>query len=279
MAVWTWGRGVSPARTRAGGPATFSREPRASVYLLGGCERAVSEDPGGNPRRRPRASPRGAPGTIKIRPGAVRARYPAGDLAAPKARSASPSAPIPPRPGTRDASGGADEAATRAPELFERFHLLWREESLHEDDLAGYERLARSLAAALPAARIATGETEERESDFAGLIDRGVRVIQPDVGRAGGLTICRRLSTLAQQRGVWCLPHCFGTGVNLAASAQWMASAEEAPFMEYPVTRSPLRNDLVLGLPQMVDGMVEVSNAPGLGISLDPATLERYRVA
>jgi L-alanine-DL-glutamate epimerase-like enolase superfamily enzyme len=29
----------------------------------------------------------------------------------------------------------------------------------------------------------------------------------------------------------------------------------------------------------MVDGMVEVSNAPGLGISLDPATLERYRVA
>ena len=123
------------------------------------------------------------------------------------------------------------------------------------------------------------GETEERESDFAGLIDRGVRVIQPDVGRAGGLTICRRLSTLARQRGVWCLPHCFGTGVNLAASAQWMASAEEAPFMEYPVTRSPLRNDLVLGLPQMVDGMVEVSNAPGLGISLDPATLERYRVA
>ena len=48
--------------------------------------------------------------------------------------------------------------------------------------------------------------------------------------------------------------------------------------MEYPVTRSPLRNDLVLGLPQMVDGMVEVSYAPGLGISLDPATLERYRV-
>jgi L-rhamnonate dehydratase len=174
---------------------------------------------------------------------------------------------------------GADEAIARAPELFERFDLLWLEEPLHEDDLAGYERLARRLAAALPAARIATGETEERESDFAGLIDRGVRVIQPDVGRAGGLTICRRLSTLAQQRGVWCLPHCFGTGVNLAASAQWMASAEEAPFMEYPVTRSPLRNDLVLGLPQMVDGMVEVSRAPGLGVSLDPATLERYRVA
>ncbi|HEY8015508.1 MAG TPA: enolase C-terminal domain-like protein, partial [Dongiaceae bacterium] len=55
---------------------------------------------------------------------------------------------------------GADEAVARAPELFERFDLLWLEEPLHEDDLEGYGRLARSLAATLPGARIATGETE-----------------------------------------------------------------------------------------------------------------------
>ena len=147
----------------------------------------------------------------------------------------------------------AEEAIERAPELFERFGLLWLEEPLHEDDLDGYGRLAGSLTQA----RIATGETEEREKDFSALLDSGVRVIQPDVGRAGGLTVCLRLSTLAHRRGAWCVPHCFGTGVNLAASAQWMASAEEAPFMEYPVTHSPLRNDLVTGLPRMVDGMVE----------------------
>jgi L-rhamnonate dehydratase len=173
----------------------------------------------------------------------------------------------------------AAEALARAPEIFERYDILWLEEPLHEDDLEGYGRLAQFLAGTHPAARIAAGETEERESDFAALLDGGVRVIQPDVGRAGGLTICRRLSTLAFRRGAWCLPHCFGTGVNLAASAQWMASAEEAPFMEYPVTPSPLRNELVAGLPRMVDGMVEVSDAPGLGIRLDPAVIERYRVA
>src|SRR5262245_54702142 len=173
----------------------------------------------------------------------------------------------------------AEEALARAPELFERFAILWLEEPLHEDDLEGYRRLAQFLAATHPAARIAVGETEERESDFAGLLDRGVRVIQPDVGRAGGLTVCRRLSTLAHHHGAWCLPHSFGTGVNLAASAQWMASAEEAPFMEYPVTRSPLRNELVLGLPRMADGMVEVTNAPGLGVSLDQSVIARYRAA
>ncbi len=170
----------------------------------------------------------------------------------------------------------ADEAIARAPELFDRFGLLWLEEPLHEDDTEGYGRLAGSLPAA---ARIATGETEERESDFAALLDRGVRAIQPDVGRAGGLTVCLRLSSLAHRRGAWCVPHCFGTGVNLAASAQWMASAEEAPFMEYPVTHSPLRNDLVTGLPQMVEGMVVAGERPGLGIRLDQPTLDRFRVA
>jgi len=168
----------------------------------------------------------------------------------------------------------AEQALARASELFERFDILWLEEPLHEDDLEGYGRLSRAVGG-----RIATGETEERESDFRDLADRGVRVIQPDVGRAGGLTVCRRLSTLAHQRGIWCLPHSFGTGVNLAASAQWMASAEEAPFMEYPVTRSPLRNDLVLGLPEMVGGEVVVGDRPGLGIALDQATVDRFRVA
>ena len=74
------------------------------------------------------------------------------------------------------------------------------------------------------------------------------------------------------------VPHCFGTGVNLAASVQWMAASEEAPFNEYPLTESPLRNDLVIGLPRLVDGWAEVSEAPGLGIALDEAVARRFRV-
>jgi L-rhamnonate dehydratase len=127
-----------------------------------------------------------------------------------------------------------EKAIGRAPELFERFNILWLEEPLSEDDLDGYTQLTRVLRQQIPAARVATGETEERESDFAGLLDHGVRVIQPDVGRAGGLTVCRRLSALANRRGAWCVPHSFGTGVNLAASAKWMGSAEDAPIYGIP---------------------------------------------
>jgi L-rhamnonate dehydratase len=167
----------------------------------------------------------------------------------------------------------ADEALRRAPELFERFALLWLEEPLHEDDLEGYAR----LAAAMPG-WIAAGETEERAADFLALLERGIKVIQPDIGRAGGPTVCRKLSAAAAARSAWCMPHCFGTGVNLAASAHWMASAEAAPMMEYPVTASPLRNELVIGLPAMQDGEVVIGDEPGLGLNLDEAVIQRYRV-
>ena len=167
----------------------------------------------------------------------------------------------------------AAEAIARAPRLFDEFGLLWLEEPLNEDDIDGYRRLARAVDG-----RIAAGETEETEFFFERLIEAGVRVIQPDVGRAGGLTVARRLATRAHRAGVWCVPHCFGTGVNLAASLQWMAAAEEAPFTEYPLTPSPLRNDLVRGLPQLVDGWVVVGDAPGLGITVDSAVVKRFRV-
>jgi L-alanine-DL-glutamate epimerase-like enolase superfamily enzyme len=167
----------------------------------------------------------------------------------------------------------ADEALQRAPALFERFDLLWLEEPLCEDDIEGYRRLAAATRG-----RIAAGETEEAQSFFETMMSVGVRVIQPDVGRCGGLTVAQRLSTRAAAAGIWCVPHCFGTGVNLAASLQWMGAAEEATFNEYPLTTSPLRNDLVVGLPPLVDGWVQIGDAPGLGIALDDAVIQKFRV-
>jgi L-alanine-DL-glutamate epimerase-like enolase superfamily enzyme len=167
------------------------------------------------------------------------------------------------------------EAQKRVPELFERFGLTFLEEPLHEDDTDGYEALCASLDGR---GRIAAGETEEIERSFVALLDRGVTVLQPDIGRAGGPSICRRLSSLAHARGSWCIAHSFGTGVQISASTHWMASAPEAPMTEYPITESPLRNDLVCGMPQLIDGFVTAPTRPGLGITLDGDTVARFRV-
>ena len=88
----------------------------------------------------------------------------------------------------------AEEALRRAPRLFDEFGLLWLEEPLNEDDIDGYWALCGGVNG-----RIAAGETEETEAFFERLIAAGVRVIQPDVGRCGGLTIARRLAARAHR--------------------------------------------------------------------------------
>ena len=75
------------------------------------------------------------------------------------------------------------------------------------------------------------------------------------------------------------MPHCFGSGVNLAASIHWTISAPEAPFVEYPFAPSPLRNELIDGIPPMRDGYVELPQGSGLGVRLNPEVVARYRVA
>jgi L-alanine-DL-glutamate epimerase-like enolase superfamily enzyme len=164
-----------------------------------------------------------------------------------------------------------EEAMRRAPRLFEQYGIVWLEEPLHEDDLEGYARLCH-----LVEGRIAAGETEATLGSFRQLLNSGIKVLQPDVGRAGGLTTCREISTLAARSGAWCVAHCFGTGINLAASLHWMASAEEAPFIEYPLTSSPLRNSLVRNAPRQIDGWVSLADGPGLGIDVDDAILDQY---
>jgi L-alanine-DL-glutamate epimerase-like enolase superfamily enzyme len=56
-----------------------------------------------------------------------------------------------------------------------------------------------------------------------------------------------------------------------------MAAAEDAQFNEYPVTASPLRNELVGGLPGLVDGDVTIPRGPGIGISINEEIIEKYR--
>jgi D-galactarolactone cycloisomerase len=117
--------------------------------------------------------------------------------------------------------------------------ITFLEEPLNEDDLIGYAQVTGAVHK-----KIAAGETEATLSAFKRLIEAGLSVIQPDVGRAGSLTICRKVSELPREAGVWCVAHCFRTGINLAASLQWMASVSDAPFIELPLTESPRRTSL-----------------------------------
>ncbi|MBD0290122.1 MAG: mandelate racemase/muconate lactonizing enzyme family protein [Thermoleophilia bacterium] len=86
----------------------------------------------------------------------------------------------------------ADECL-RVTRGWERYDLFFLETPLPSDDLAGYARLAREQP--IP---IAAGEWLTTRFEFADLMDRGlVHVVQPDIGRVGGLTEAMRVCRLA----------------------------------------------------------------------------------
>ncbi len=156
------------------------------------------------------------------------------------------------------------ETALGRTELFQPFNLQWLEEPLSQDDRKGYAELCQRSE--IP---IAAGEGDVTHWDFEDLIDRGLHVVQPDIAFCGGITVCERVSKMTTAQGRRVVPHCFSTGINLAASLHWISTVPDGDLVEYCLRPSPLLRKLVVNLPPVVDGRVPVPDGPGLGIELD----------
>lgn len=157
------------------------------------------------------------------------------------------------------------------------FQIAFIETPLDIDDLAGYAFLHDHSP--IP---IAAGEWQNTRFEFLDLADRGkVDVLQPDVGRVGGLTEAVRVCQIAAERGRSIVPHCWKTGLGIAASAHLGAATSNCPYIEFlplELAESPLRRELLVEDFRVVDGQLELPTAPGLGVALNRDVLEKYRV-
>lgn len=167
------------------------------------------------------------------------------------------------------------QEAAQVLRRLEKFNLYFVETPLMPDDIDGYASL--SQATAIP---IAAGELLQTRFEFAELMDRGaVQVVQPDVGRVGGITEAFRVAKMAHERGKMIVPHCWKSGIGVAASAHLAAVSPNCPYFELlpaAIAESPLRKELVLNEPEVEDGQLPMLNGPGLGIELNMAAFQRF---
>ena len=165
--------------------------------------------------------------------------------------------------------------ALRVLRKLEKYDLFFLETPLPSDDLDGYARLSDATEI-----RIAAGEWLTTRFEFADLMDRGkVDVAQPDVGRVGGITEAMRVVEMAADRGKVIVPHCWKTGIGMAATAQVAAASPNCRFIEFlppSVAESILRRELVHEELHLVDGKVAFPERPGLGIELNRAAVTRF---
>jgi L-alanine-DL-glutamate epimerase-like enolase superfamily enzyme len=164
--------------------------------------------------------------------------------------------------------------AMYAARVMEQYNIYWLEEPLPAENLEGYRRLTE-----LSPVRIATGEEESGRRAFARLINEThIDVVQPDMSRCGGLTEAKKIAMMAADANILCIPHAFKTGVLVAASIHLIASIPHAPFLEFSVTGSAIRKELLVKPFAQKDGFIEVPTAPGLGIELNPEVIKKYGV-
>jgi L-rhamnonate dehydratase len=156
----------------------------------------------------------------------------------------------------------------------EPFRPYLIEEPLSPEDYDGY----RELSAAVDTL-IACGEQEATEWGFHTLIERGhVDVIQPDISRCGGFTAARKIAHLAELFNRLCIPHAWTSDLLTAASLHLNAFMRRSVFQEFNVTAGPLSRELCLNPIHLEDGMLCVPQGPGLGVEVDLAVIEKYRV-
>lgn len=153
---------------------------------------------------------------------------------------------------------------------FEQYQVGWFEEPVLADDIEGLAQIRESIN--IP---VATGEHEYTKYGFRELISRkGADIVQPDVGRVGGVTEWLKVAHMAHGFNLPVAPH----AVQLV-HLHLACATPNLKVVEYMNTS--LLGDRVWyrEFPQQRDGMWSpFRDRPGLGLELDPEAVMRYSV-
>ena len=153
---------------------------------------------------------------------------------------------------------------------FEQFQVGWFEEPVLADDIRGLAEIRQAIS--IP---VATGEHEYTKQGFRELIaGGGADIVQPDVGRVGGVTEWMKVAHMAQAFNLPVAPH----AVQLV-HLHLACATPNLKVVEYMNTS--LEGDRVwyTEFPQQREGMWSpFPDKPGLGLELDPYAVEKWEV-
>lgn len=168
----------------------------------------------------------------------------------------------------------ADEGLPLMP-IFKEYDFFWVEAPLPIDDLDGH---ARFQGFGVPIGGGDLGLTTRFEYEQA--FERGkIDIAQPDVTMVGGITELMRVAELARNRGKRVVTHGYKSNITIAANLAFLSQHWMDEPCEYSTSQSPLRWRLTKeDFPIGADGRVAVPQGPGLGVTLNPETVAKFRV-
>ena len=165
------------------------------------------------------------------------------------------------------------ETALFAAPRFDSFQLTWIEEPIPWVYPEEYGLISSKFETP-----IASGERLTSIFEFRSLLEQGVKIIQPDPTRAGGLSGCLAIANLAKDHGSQCIPHIWGTNITLAVALHLVTSISNCPWVEYCTQDTPLRRKITNEPVKANNGKLDLPVGPGLGVTLNEDLVREFSV-
>ena len=158
--------------------------------------------------------------------------------------------------------------------LVEDANLMWFEEPVTGDDKRGLAEVRASTS--IP---IATGESEFNRFDFRDLAElRAADIFQPDLAICGGISEAMRIGAIASAWNLRMAPHLWTGALAFAAGMHVAAASPAGWILEYSLGANPMLHELAEERFEVSDGMVEIPDRPGLGVTINQDFVERFTV-
>ena len=153
--------------------------------------------------------------------------------------------------------------AIRLGQALEPYSPLWFEEPTPPDNIEDMARVAHNVR--IP---VATGERMTTKAEFGAVLRAGAaEILQPALGRAGGIWEMKKVAAMAEVFNAQMAPHLYAGPVEWAANIHLAASIPNLLLLESIET--PFHDQLIKGSIRVEDGFVTPPTTPGLGIEVD----------
>ncbi|MEP4198632.1 MAG: mandelate racemase/muconate lactonizing enzyme family protein [Aliishimia sp.] len=153
--------------------------------------------------------------------------------------------------------------AIRLGRALEPYSPLWFEEPVPPDAVEQMAQVARSVR--IP---VATGERLTTKAEFAPILRAGAAaILQPALGRAGGLWEMKKVAAMAEVYNAQMAPHLYAGPVEWAANIHLATSIPNLLMCE--TIETPFHDTLIKGSIRVENGFITPPEAPGLGIDVD----------
>ncbi len=155
--------------------------------------------------------------------------------------------------------------AIRLGRELEPYNPLWYEEPIPPDNLLEFAEVAKSVRVPL-----ATGERMTTKAEFGTLLRAGgVKILQPALGRVGGIWEAKKIAAMAEVFNAEMAPHLYAGPVEWAANVHFAASIPNLLIAETIETGGAFHQKLIRNSIKWEDGYIIPPEAPGLGIEFD----------